>query len=303
MSRPTLAQDQQIAQTSGIERDLPGRRQDLRGRVRRTQGLARALFSTIALLAVVGCAAPKSIESRRKEHVLVLPGIGSADWLMTRLADILEREAGVSAQVWDWTAIEPSWSWMNLDNLTNREKNERRVRELVRQITVWRKQHPDTRLSLLGFSGGAGIAVFTCEELPPSVTIERLVVISGGISCNYDASVALRRVRRGVFNYYSRSDGRVLNAFIRQHGTMDRRFEAGAGYCGLNPPNNSTLGSKLFQLEWTPRFRELGNDGGHIGALAAGFVRRYITPLFRDEGGFPSDWRPTPPGRAVATQP
>lgn len=236
---------------------------------------------------------PKPIESNRQRHVLILPGIGGSPIGLSdtqALRTQIEREMpGVSAQVWDWTAVESRISITKIDNLTDYARNRRRASILARDIECWTRRHPGSPLYLLAQSGGAGIALFACEELPPDVTLEGIIIVSGGVSTAYDLTQALAHTRLGVFNYYSPKDVHVLRDGTTRHGTMDRRYGPSAGYAGfdMNDP-------KLFQLPWDPSMRRFGNRGGHSSGLRPAFARRYILPLIRpDAAANLAEWRNT----------
>ncbi|MCK6456595.1 MAG: hypothetical protein L6Q92_08715 [Phycisphaerae bacterium] len=261
-----------------------------------TRSVRETLRGAVALALcanVVGCAAPGRIESTRPAHVIVLPGIGGWDPFIDAIARRIAREVpNTSAQLWDWTRIEPQFSFDNLHNLTNLERNLRRAKQLAGQLETWRVNHPTTRISILAFSGGAGIAAFTCEALPADFRFDRIVLVSGGLSPGYDLTPVLRRTERGLFNYYSSEDRYVLRDLTRLHGTMDRK---NSDSCGLTPfkrPADTQLAAKLRQLEWRPEMKKLGNDGGHVGGLATPFLRDYVFPLLDPtHDRIPAGWR------------
>lgn len=253
-----------------------------------TKWLIACLLCTMALPSCI--VPPKPIESTRQRHALILPGIGGSPIGLSdtqALRTQIERELpDVSAQVWDWTALEPRISITKIDNLTDYARNRRRASLLARDIEDWKRQHPRTPLYLLAQSGGAGIALFACEELPPEVTLEGIILVSGGASITYDPTDALAHTRLGIFNYYSHKDGRVLRDLTTRHGTMDRIKGPAVGYAGFDFHH-----PKLFQLAWDPSMRSLGNRGGHSSGLRPVFVRRYFFPLLKGEATvIPPEW-------------
>lgn len=236
---------------------------------------------------------PKPIESNRQRHVLILPGIGGSPIGLSdtqALRAQIERELpDVSAQVWDWTALERRFSLTKIDNLTDYSRNRRRASLLARDIEAWTRRHPGAPLYLLAQSGGAGIALFACEELRSDATLEGIILVSGGASTTYDPKPALAHSRLGIFNYCSRKDGRVLRDFTTRHGTMDRVQGPAIGYAGFDADH-----PKLFQLEWNPSMRGLGNGGGHSSGLRQDFVRQYFFPLLMGNATvIPPEWRGT----------
>lgn len=232
------------------------------------------------LLCGSGCAAPRMIDSREAAHVVICPGIGGDDPFIARLGRLIE--AGVphaTAQVWDWTRIEPRLSILNLANLQDYKCNQRRAGELARQLVLWRKSHPQTRLYLVGFSGGTGIILFTCAKLPEDFAIERVVFLASGLSPGADLTPLLRRSRRGLVNFHSAGDTVMLRDFTTRHGTMDRQYGPAAGFQGFHAPRDAALAAKLTQIAWTAAMKSEGHGGDHIGPLAAPFVRRRVLPL------------------------
>src|SRR5262249_34517147 len=128
-------------------RTATNRRRDAPGGSATKYASSSRVFVVLLLLSASGCAAPRVIESRQPAHVIILPGIGGNDPLIGRLRSIIEHEIpGVSAQVWDWTAVEPRASVLNLNNLEDYPRNCRRARRLADQLIDWRSAHPDTKL-------------------------------------------------------------------------------------------------------------------------------------------------------------
>ena len=261
-----------------------------RGRPMSTPLIACILFSAALPSCIV---LPKPFESTRLRHVVILPGIGGSPIGLSdtqALRTQIEREMpDVSAQVWDWTALERTISISGIDNLTDYARNRRRASLLARDIEAWTRQHHGSPLYLLALSGGTGIALFACEELPPDVTLEGIILVSGGVSITYDPTGALAHSRLGIFNYFSRKDVRVLRDGTTRYGTMDRRYGPAVGYTGFDFHH-----PKLFQLAWDPSMRSLGNRGGHSSGLRPAFVRRYFFPLLKgDATVIPPEWHST----------
>ena len=252
-------------------------------RVRETvkrQHSRRGLLGCLAVmpvLALSGCVGPKHIAPGLSGHVVILPGIGGKNPSVDRLARMIDIEVeGVSAEVWDWTRIEPIGA---LGDLVDIERNRGRAEVLADQLAAWRAIHPETKLYLIAHSGGAGVVLFACEALPVDFRIERIVFLSAALSPQVDLEPALRRSRRGIFNYYSPKDLWVLGLGTRLLGTTDRVRGRSAGLVGFDASDDPNLDAKLTQLEWTPSMRQLGNRGGHFGAFAPGFIRAYLLPL------------------------
>lgn len=249
-------------------------------------------LAILLLFPLAGCA-PKAIQSSRPRHVILCPGIAGADILCQRLTWMLDGDVpGQSAQLWDWTAVNPTGDLTTLSNLLDYNRNRYRAAELARQIIDWQRDHPDGRLSLIGMSGGAGMCFFTVQRLPKDIMLDRIVLVSGAVSPGFDLAPIVEKTRYGLFNYYSENDIAILRNGTIKAGTMDRKNVPSAGFCGFDPQTDAAVAAKVWQLKWRPEFRDLGNDGGHIGGLAVPFDRKYILPLFNDPPDIPSDWKP-----------
>jgi hypothetical protein len=251
------------------------------------------LLSTLVLLAATGCRTTQPIDQGHRGQALILPGIGGELPNQHRLKRMIDDEVeGVTAQVWDWTDIGFSTP---LGDLVELGRNRRRAQTLAGELVRWRCENPDSFLYLVATSGGAGIVLFTCEELPEDFQIERVIFISAALSPGVDLSPILLRSRKGLFNYYSRRDVVILGAGTWLFGTTDRRHRASAGMVGFEEPANAALAGKLEQLPWDRSMIRLGNLGGHTGGFATGFARKHLLRLFE----LPSE----PGGRASANRP
>jgi hypothetical protein len=188
-----------------------------------------------------------------------------------RIAD--DELEGTSAQVWDWTRIKPHIFPNPVAHIMQYERNCFRAKRLAEQITCFRREHPDVKLSIVALSGGAPISVFSLEALPADVAIERLVLLSGAISPGYDLTKALAHVNQEVINYHSRRDWLILKWGTKMFGTGDRVRSQACGYSGFDTRRACPSGcDDLVQIEWHTGLRKFGNRGGHIGSVAREFI-------------------------------
>ncbi len=240
--------------------------------------------SSLVLIAALlpACADPGPVVSPEQAHVLFLPGIGGSNLLVRRTATLInEQLPGYSAQTWDWTDIDRVTP---LGDLMNEDLNRRRARRLADELLHWRQAHPRDRLYLAATSGGAGIILFACQQLPPDFRLERIIFISPALSRDVDLTPILRRSRLGLFNYYSHLDVAVLGVGTGIFGTTDRKHAPSAGLVGFDLPADPALAVKIEQLAWEPAFTRLGNIGGHSGAFASSFLEKHILPEFLPSG-------------------
>jgi len=231
----------------------------------------------LCLFLLPGCRAPRAVGAGGGGHVLVLPGIGGNNAWTQHLAVMIDAEVeGVSAEVWDWTCVEPIGF---LGDLMDEPRNRRRAAVLAEQLVAWRADHPGTRLYLVAHSGGAGVALFTCEALPAAFRLERVVFISPAVSPEVDLTPILKRSRRGLVNYYSSRDRWILGLGTEVFGTSDRRYARSAGLVGFARSDGHVADPRIVQIEWEPSMVSLGNVGAHMSGMAPAFVRQHILPL------------------------
>ncbi len=198
-----------------------------------------------------GCAAPRSIQARQARHVVVLPGILGAHAPTRRLARLIEEELeGTSAQVWDWTDVRPTLLSFSGGSTTNFPLNLARARILANHLTDFKRREPNTDVSVIAYSGGAGIILFACDSLPNDVKLERIILLAGGVSPGYDLGAALDHTEAGLVNYYSKRDTLVLGFGTKLMGTMDRIYCESAGMVGFRPDAFTGREDKVQQIEW-----------------------------------------------------
>lgn len=238
------------------------------------------VIAIMGLFMVAGCASPGPIVSSERAHVLILPGCNGSTKKVDRLRDMIDSEVDeTSAQIWDWTDILPATLHINQWDIW---RNRYRVKLLVRELNKWREQNPDTKLYVLGFSGGAAIALWAAEGVDENFGLERIVLIGGSVAPDYDLTPTLERTNIGVFNYFSLADTVFLREGTIWNGTMERKFTISAGYSGFEVPADERLAAKLEQFEWTPSMKALGNNGGHWGPFSEPFIRKYLLDLFAE---------------------
>ncbi len=159
--------------------------------------------------------------------------------------------------------------------------------KFARTLLSFRRTHPDTRIHVLAYSGGAGIAAFACEALKGRRVINTLVLACPAISPRYNMASALRATER-TYTLISRRDRYLLGIGTRLLGTTDRKFEPAAGMVGFRiPPSASQEDSAAYErmreIRWSPQLRTQRHHGGHSGWLMMPIVRRHLVPILRGE--------------------
>jgi pimeloyl-ACP methyl ester carboxylesterase len=226
----------------------------------------------------------------------MLPGIESGAWQLERPVYGL-RDAGVdqAIRIIEW-GDRPLGS---LSNLVSYERNLERARSIANEIADYQRCYPGRPVTLVGYSGGAGIAVLAAERLPENTQVDRLILLAAALSRQYDLRRAQERCSGAIINCYSHLDWFVLDLGTRLLGTIDRKMTTAAGKCGFDP---ARLPGRVQQVAWIPQWRRLGNDGGHAGWLGQVWSRellaRWIPPPYSSASGGLT--RVKPPGVAGA---
>jgi hypothetical protein len=175
---------------------------------------------------------------------------------------------------------------MVLPDLMWLKRNRRRAGELATKITEVRTTYPDAAIHLIAFSGGAGVAVFACEQLtaPP---IETLILACPAMAPEYNLALALRSVRR-CYAWVSRRDRMILGLGTTVFGTTDRLHTFAAGCVGFRLPagldgRDQLAYDRLEELHWSPELGTLGHHGGHTGWGSVAFLREHLLPMLRGQ--------------------
>jgi pimeloyl-ACP methyl ester carboxylesterase len=152
----------------------------------------------------------------------------------------------------------------------------RKAHELVEVVHAELAKDPSIPIFLVGRSGGAALVIHTAEQLPPQ-SLERIILLSAGLSSGYDLRPALQAVRGEIVSFYSKNDQLVLNWGTRTFGTCDRVRSPGAGLGGFVLPKDldepgRALYEHLVQIPWQPRMLCVGHTGSHISTALPLFI-------------------------------
>ncbi len=233
----------------------------------------------IALLKVAtGCMQPPIVSTCCPEAgvVVMLPGVEGSGWQLTGMVKGLQ-EAGLDRRI-DIIAW-GKYPFGSLDNLMNIKANRCRAREIATRITEHHSANPEAPITLLGYSGGGGIAILTAEALPEDVEVDRIILIAAALAPEYDLSRALPRCHFGLVSFYSPRDRFFLGIGTSLFGTIDRKNTDSAGRVGfLDADGQLQTSPKIEQIEWTSEWLKLGHWGGHLGWLARDWARDILAP-------------------------
>ena len=243
----------------------------------------RARFLWLWWRRAVGIIPPRRFSTAHLAQglTIVLPGIEAESVFTYGMCDgLLAGNVQGAIRVFNWGMPFPGGY---LGNLCHYARNRRRARDLAAQIVAYQDEYPGRPVNVVAHSGGAGIAVFAAEALPPERSIHALVLLNGALSPTYDLSPALARTQRGILNSYSSRDWLVLDWGTRFFGTTDRKFVRACGSVGFSPPAqaNPTLYEKLHQFSWTPEMSHSAHLGGHVTSCTEAFLEHYIAPWLR----------------------
>jgi pimeloyl-ACP methyl ester carboxylesterase len=239
----------------------------------------------LCLLPVVaaGCWQPDkpTIEECRRGTLVMIPGVEGSAWQFAQTYEGL-RAAGCDQriEVIEW-GVRPLGSLINLCTL---ETNRRRAKVIAERIQTLQREHPDRPITLLGFSGGAGLAVLIAEFLPSEVMLDRLVLVGAALSFQYDLSTAAGHAKLGVLSYFSPRDVLTLGWGTKTFGNIDRIFGPSAGRVGFQTAEGVVIQTAtLEQVAWSPQWRQLGHHGGHLGWLSRDWARVVLGPRLKLE--------------------
>jgi pimeloyl-ACP methyl ester carboxylesterase len=189
--------------------------------------------------------------------------------------------------------VEPHWETgmgVFADQVASDNYKRKKAAEVASMIRKAKAAYPDAPITLMGFSAGTAVAVFTLEGLPPGMQVDNVVLLGCSVGDDYDLTNALRHVSGRVYVFTSDNDA-VLNFAVPMAGTADR--EAGTvPSAGLNgfvmPPGASPqmrrLYSKITNIAWRSSFEKDGDWGGHTDTTYPRFVHDYVAPLILQEG-------------------
>lgn len=227
----------------------------------------------MVMIALPGCWRPEMPSDAQLDRgcVYLLPGVESGAW-QWRDAVAGLREGGVdqAVRVVEW-GDRPFGS---LSNLVSYAKNRERARAIAADISAYASAHPQHPVTLIGYSGGGGLAVLTAEALPEGTRLDRLILIAAALSPQYDLSTARLACRDPIINFRSERDRLTLGVGTSLFGTIDRSFCASAGKSGFE----GTGEDKVVQIAWRLEWRKLGHGGGHVGWLSGAWAREVLAP-------------------------
>jgi pimeloyl-ACP methyl ester carboxylesterase len=200
------------------------------------------------------------------------PGVANVDLGDAGIREGLEK-AGYQGQV---ARVTWSVSFNPVIDQTVRFIARQGAQRLAGCIQDYMDKYPEREVNVVGLSAGTGVALWAVEALKPGYTVNNVVLISSSLSHDYDVSDALRKIKGGIYNYYSSTDA-VLAGPMKVFGTIDGVLLVdAAGAVGLRVPPGAT--GRVVNVAWREEFAEYGYVGGHGDGTSADFVMHEIAP-------------------------
>lgn len=211
--------------------------------------------------------------------VYAIDGVGGVGYFPRNLEQALE-ESGVPYPVRQHYWSHGIGRWYK--DLTNEARVQQYGESLADAIIGYKTRNPDKPVFIVARSGGTAVALEALRHLPDN-SVERVILLSSGLSPDYDMRDALGAVRTEIVSFWSKRDGLVLGLGTRMFGTLDRVHTDAAGRVGFSVPEDlpdeeAELYEKLVEVEWEAPMKATGNHGTHVGSAAPAFLREYVTP-------------------------
>ena len=253
---------------------------------------ATAIALSAALCLISGCCSlprphlnPEELTSPERldrGYVLLLPGIMGCTSNDHELTLGLARANVPSAiEMYDWT----EGKWRLISNLRGLTRNRREARNIAAKIVAYQDRYPGRPVHVIGYSGGAGMAVMALEVLPPGRKVTSVMLLAATLAPDYDLRSAMSHSEWGIRNYYSPVDVPVLMATMTLVGTMEGRHTVAAGAWGFTVPKGIEgeerrwYEQNLIQQSYTFEMLAFGNSGGHLGWVQPNFVQHWLAPM------------------------
>jgi pimeloyl-ACP methyl ester carboxylesterase len=157
------------------------------------------------------------------------------------------------------------------------------------RLAAYRAEHPAAPVTLIGGSSGALIAILVTEQMPAGARIDRVLLMSPGVSRYYDLGPMLENTVDGAVVYWSPVDTFALT-LVRLLGTIDGEFAEPAAAFGFAATHD-----KLVQFSWQPEMARYGNYGDHLDPLfLIPWIRDFVAPWIAGSDSEPPDCSASP---------
>lgn len=232
-------------------------------------------------------------------YTLVLPGVmGSAPLDHGIVQGLVNADVPTAVELYDWTAA----PCRPVHNLRSLSRNRAEACKIAARIVAYQDSFPGRPVYLIGYSGGAAVAVLTLEALPPGRTITKAVLLAPTLAQDYDLQAALAHTVEGIHSFHSAIDVPVMVVLTSAFGTTEGKHAFTAGAFGFQRPKGPEASQRrpdycrLTQHAYQLKMLESGHAGGHFGWANPAWVAQWVAPML---GTMPSSEPPWPERLAV----
>lgn len=215
-------------------------------------------------------------------YTLVLPGIwGSAPLDHGIVKGLADANVPSTIELYDWT----EGPLLLVYNLRAIAHNRIEATKIAGKIVTYQDRFPGRPVNLIGYSGGAGVAVMALESLPPGRRVSSAILLAPALAPDYDLRPALAHTQRGIRSFHSPADAALLMAVTAAVGTMEGRHTLAAGAVGFSVPSGvaedqrEQYRAQVSQQSYSLDMLASGHPGGHFGWTSRAFIAQYVAPL------------------------
>jgi len=221
-------------------------------------------------------------ERLEQGYTIVLPGIwGSAPLDHGIVKGLVDANVPSTVELYDWT----EGPMLLVYNLRALAHNRIEASKIAGKIVAYQGRYPGRPVTLIGYSGGAAVAVLALESLPPGRKVTNAVLLAPTLAPDYDLRMALNHAERGIHSFHSPADAPLLMVLTTAVGTMEGRHTVAAGAVGFSVPRGvadnqrEAYTAQVSQQAYSLEMLAAGHPGGHFGWTSPAFVAKWIAPM------------------------
>jgi pimeloyl-ACP methyl ester carboxylesterase len=229
-------------------------------------------------------------ERLEQGYTIVLPGIwGSQPLDHGIVKGLIDANVPTTIELYDWT----EGPMMLLYNLRAMAHNRIEGTKVAAKIVAYQNRYPGRPVNLIGYSGGAGVAVLALESLPPGRKVATTILLAPALAPDYDLRTAMAHTAGPLHTFYSPVDAPILMVLTTAAGTMEGRHTLAAGAVGFTVPGvvaenqRAAYSSRVDQQPYSLDMLATGHPGGHFGWTSRAFVAKWLAPLVASSASAP----------------
>ncbi|HWL93134.1 MAG TPA: hypothetical protein VNT79_06340 [Phycisphaerae bacterium] len=141
------------------------------------------------------------------------------------------------------------------------------------RLAAYIRTHPGCPVTLISYSGGAVFIIQVAGLMPDDAHVDRVIIMSGGISKTTDLTAALEKTTQGIINYWSPKE--IGPTYVSSLlGLADNTHLPPASTFGFDQVHPN-----LIQVSWSPDMSEFGNNGEHLDYIVnIPWLKQYVVP-------------------------